>query len=224
MVKTKKTELLFLALFLRLLKVGGRAAVIVPDGVLFGSSKAHKELRRTLVEDHELDGIVKLPSGVFKPSAGVSTAILLFTKAGVGGTDDVWFHEVTADGWSPTPSPGGSTGTTPSGSASAPSRASACRARRSPLTATTSRWIAVRRSCTRTSSVAIGYGGAEKQVRRLGGSGDGGVDGVMDQDALGLDRVSVQAKGYAADNSVGRETIQAFVGALHGRHASLPGW
>lgn len=99
-VKTKKTELLFLALFLRLLKVGGRAAVIVPDGVLFGSSKAHKELRRTLVEDHKLDGIVKLPSGVFKPYAGVSTAILLFTKTGVGGTEDVWFYEVTADGWS----------------------------------------------------------------------------------------------------------------------------
>ena len=99
-VKTKKTELLFLALFLRLLKVGGRAAVIVPDGVLFGSSKAHKELRRTLVDDHKLDGIVKLPSGVFKPYAGVSTAILLFTKTGVGGTDDVWFYEVTADGWS----------------------------------------------------------------------------------------------------------------------------
>ncbi|TKJ22807.1 class I SAM-dependent DNA methyltransferase [Blastococcus sp. CCUG 61487] len=100
MVKTKKTELLFLALFLRLLRTGGRAAVIVPDGVLFGSSKAHKELRRTLVEDHKLDGIVKLPSGVFKPYAGVSTAILMFTKTGVGGTDDVWFYEVTADGWS----------------------------------------------------------------------------------------------------------------------------
>ncbi|WP_306001435.1 restriction endonuclease [Blastococcus carthaginiensis] len=68
--------------------------------------------------------------------------------------------------------------------------------------------------------VAMGYGGAEKQVRRLGGSGDGGVDGVIDQDALGLDRVYVQAKRYAADNVVGRETIQAFVGALHGRHAS----
>lgn len=99
-VKTKKTELLFLALFLRLLKTGGRAAVIVPDGVLFGSSKAHKELRRTLVEDHKLDGIVKLPGGVFKPYAGVSTAILLFTKTGVGGTGSVWFYEVTADGWS----------------------------------------------------------------------------------------------------------------------------
>ena len=99
-VKTKKTELLFLALFLRLLKTGGRAAVIVPDGVLFGSSKAHKELRRMLVEDHKLDGVVKLPSGVFRPYAGVSTAILLFTKTGVGGTDHVWFYEVTADGWS----------------------------------------------------------------------------------------------------------------------------
>jgi type I restriction enzyme M protein len=100
MVKTKKTELLFLALFQRLLQTGGRAAVIVPDGVLFGSSKAHKELRRTLVEDHKLDGVVKLPSGVFKPYAGVSTAILLFTKTGVGGTDHVWFYEMTADGWS----------------------------------------------------------------------------------------------------------------------------
>jgi type I restriction enzyme M protein len=99
-VKTKKTELLFVALFLRLLRTGGRAAVIVPDGVLFGSSKAHKELRRTLVEDHKLDGIVKLPSGVFRPYAGVSTAILLFTKTGVGGTDNVWFYEITADGWS----------------------------------------------------------------------------------------------------------------------------
>jgi len=74
--------------------------VIVPDGVLFGSSRAHKELRRTLVEDHKLDGVVKLPGGVFKPYAGVSTAILLFTKTGVGGTDHVWFYEVTADGWS----------------------------------------------------------------------------------------------------------------------------
>jgi type I restriction enzyme M protein len=100
MVKTKKTELLFIALFLRLLQTGGRAAVIVPDGVLFGSSKAHKELRRTLVEDHKLDGIVKLPGGVFRPYAGVSTAILLFTKTGVGGTEDVWYYEMTADGWS----------------------------------------------------------------------------------------------------------------------------
>jgi type I restriction enzyme M protein len=99
-VKTKKTELLFLALFLKLLKPGGRAAVIVPDGVLFGSSKAHKELRRILVEDHKLDGVVKLPGGVFKPYAGVSTAILFFTKTNSGGTHHVWFYEVTADGWS----------------------------------------------------------------------------------------------------------------------------
>ena len=99
-VKTKKTELLFLALFIRLLKPGGRAAVIVPDGVLFGSSKAHKELRRILVEDHRLDGIVSLPSGVFRPYAGVSTAILLFTKTNRGGTDSVWFYDLTADGYS----------------------------------------------------------------------------------------------------------------------------
>lgn len=99
-VKTKKTELLFLALFLRLLKVGGRAAVIVPDGVLFGSSKAHKDLRRMLVEDHKLDAVNKLPAGVFRPYAGVSTAILVFTKTGVGGTEHVWFYEMEADGWS----------------------------------------------------------------------------------------------------------------------------
>jgi type I restriction enzyme M protein len=99
-VKTKKTELLFLALFLRLLKPGGRAAVIVPDGVLFGSSNAHKQLRRMLVEDQKLDGVVSLPGGVFKPYAGVSTAILLFTKTNSGGTDHVWFYDVEADGWS----------------------------------------------------------------------------------------------------------------------------
>lgn len=99
-VKTRKTELLFIALFLRLLKVGGRAAVIVPDGVLFGSSKAHKEIRRMLVEDHKLDAIIKLPSGVFKPYAGVSTAILLFTKTNLGGTDHVWFYDMQADGLS----------------------------------------------------------------------------------------------------------------------------
>ena len=99
-VKTKKTELLFLALFLRLLKPGGRAAVIVPDGVLFGSTKAHKELRRMLVEDHKLDGVVSLPSGVFRPYAGVSTAILLFTKTNSGGTDYVWFYDLSADGFS----------------------------------------------------------------------------------------------------------------------------
>lgn len=99
-VKTRKTELLFLALFLRLLCTGGRAAVIVPDGVLFGSSKAHKELRRMIVEDHKLDAVISLPSGVFRPYAGVSTAILIFTKTGVGGTDQVWFYDMTADGWS----------------------------------------------------------------------------------------------------------------------------
>lgn len=99
-VKTKKTELLFLALFLRLLKPGGRAAVIVPEGVLFGSTKAHRELRKILVEDHKLDAVVKLPSGVFKPYSGVSTAILFFTKTNSGGTDNVWYYEVTADGWS----------------------------------------------------------------------------------------------------------------------------
>lgn len=100
MVKTRKTELLFLALFLRLLRPGGRAAVIVPDGVLFGSSKAHKELRRMLVEDHKLDGIVSLPSGVFRPYAGVSTAILFFTRTDSGGTDKVWYYDMKADGWS----------------------------------------------------------------------------------------------------------------------------
>lgn len=99
-VKTKKTELLFMALFLKLLKPGGRAAVIVPDGVLFGSSTAHKAIRKMLVEDHKLDGIVKLPSGVFRPYAGVSTAIVLFTKTNSGGTDQVWFYDCQADGFS----------------------------------------------------------------------------------------------------------------------------
>ena len=99
-VKTRKTELLFLALFLRLLKTGGRAAVIVPDGVLFGSSKAHKDLRRILVEENKLDAVIKLPSGVFRPYAGVSTAILVFTRTGVGGTDQVWFYDVRAEGLS----------------------------------------------------------------------------------------------------------------------------
>ncbi|MBX3633522.1 MAG: SAM-dependent DNA methyltransferase, partial [Simplicispira sp.] len=97
-VKTKKTELLFMALFLRLLKPGGRAAVIVPDGVLFGSSTAHKAIRKMLVEDHKLDAIVKLPSGVFRPYAGVSTAIVCFTRTDSGGTGDVWFYDVAADG------------------------------------------------------------------------------------------------------------------------------
>jgi type I restriction enzyme M protein len=99
-VKTKKTELLFLALFLRLLKPGGRAAVIVPDGVLFGSSTAHKAIRKMLVEEHKLDAVVKLPSGVFRPYAGVSTAILFFTRTDSGGTDHVWFYDIAADGWS----------------------------------------------------------------------------------------------------------------------------
>ena len=98
--RTKKTELLFLSLFLRLLKPGGRAAVIVPDGVLFGSTKAHKELRRILVEDQKLDAIVSLPAGVFRPYSGVSTAILLFTKTNSGGTDLVWFYDLQADGYS----------------------------------------------------------------------------------------------------------------------------
>ncbi|VEP15955.1 DNA methyltransferase [Hyella patelloides LEGE 07179] len=101
-VKTKKTELLFLPLFLRLLKIGGRAAVIVPDGVLFGSSKAHKSIRKTLIENHKLDGVVSMPSGVFKPYAGVSTAVIIFTKVGVekDGTDRVWFYDMKADGLS----------------------------------------------------------------------------------------------------------------------------
>jgi type I restriction enzyme M protein len=99
-VNTKKTELLFLAAMLKLLKVGGRAAVIVPDGVLFGSTAAHKTLRKLLVENHKLDGVIKLPSGVFKPYAGVSTAILLFTKTNSGGTENVWFYDVLSDGFS----------------------------------------------------------------------------------------------------------------------------
>jgi type I restriction enzyme M protein len=99
-VKTKKTELLFLALFLRLMKTGGRAAVIVPEGVLFGSSTAHKTIRRLLVDEHKVEAVISLPSGVFRPYAGVSTAILVFTKTGVGGTDQVWFYDVRADGLS----------------------------------------------------------------------------------------------------------------------------
>jgi type I restriction enzyme M protein len=99
-VKTKKTELLFLALMLRMLKIGGRCAVIVPDGVLFGSSNAHKNLRRTLVEGQKLEAVISMPSGVFKPYAGVSTAILVFTKTNNGGTDNVWFYDMHADGYS----------------------------------------------------------------------------------------------------------------------------
>lgn len=98
--KTKKTELLFLALFLRMLKTGGRCACIVPDGVLFGSSKAHKAIRKAIVEDNILKAVISMPSGVFKPYAGVSTAILIFTKTGHGGTDKVWFYDMKADGFS----------------------------------------------------------------------------------------------------------------------------
>lgn len=98
MVKTKKTELLFVAHILRSLKLGGRAAVIVPDGVLFGSSKAHQQLRQEMIENNQLEGIISLPSGVFKPYAGVSTAILLFTKGGT--TERVWFYDLKADGYS----------------------------------------------------------------------------------------------------------------------------
>lgn len=97
-VSTKKTELLFLGLFLRILDLGGRCACIVPDGVLFGSSKAHKEIRRVLVEENQLEGIISMPSGVFKPYAGVSTGILIFTKG--GQTDNVWFYDMQADGLS----------------------------------------------------------------------------------------------------------------------------
>lgn len=98
--KTKKTELLFLALFLRILRVGGRCACIVPDGVLFGSSKAHKAIRKEIVENQRLEAVISMPSGVFKPYAGVSTAILIFTKTEHGGTDNVWFYDMTADGFS----------------------------------------------------------------------------------------------------------------------------
>ena len=98
--KTKKTELLFLALFLKQLKAGGRCAVIVPDGVLFGSSKAHVQIREELVERQKLEGIISMPSGVFKPYAGVSTAIMIFTKTNSGGTDHVWFYDMEADGFS----------------------------------------------------------------------------------------------------------------------------
>ena len=97
-VKTKKSELLFLVLILRMLNQGGRAAVIVPDGVLFGSSKAHVGVRQLIIDDNQLEAVISLPAGVFKPYAGVSTAILVFTKG--GRTDDVWFYDVQADGFS----------------------------------------------------------------------------------------------------------------------------
>ena len=98
--KTKKTELLFLALFLRMLRVGGRCACIVPDGVLFGSSMAHKAIRKEIIEGNRLQAVISMPSGVFKPYAGVSTAVLIFTKTGHGGTDKVWFYDMQADGFS----------------------------------------------------------------------------------------------------------------------------
>ena len=98
--KTKKTELLFLALFTKMLKVGGRCASIVPDGVLFGSSSAHKMIREELVDRQKLEAVISMPSGVFKPYAGVSTAILIFTKTNAGGTDKVWFYDMKADGFS----------------------------------------------------------------------------------------------------------------------------
>ena len=98
--KTKKTELLFLTLFVRMLKTGGRCACIVPDGVLFGSSKAHKDIRKAIVEEQRLEAVISMPSGVFKPYAGVSTAVLVFTKTGAGGTDKVWFYDMKADGFS----------------------------------------------------------------------------------------------------------------------------
>jgi type I restriction enzyme M protein len=98
--KTKKTELLFLALFIRMLKIGGRCACIVPDGVLFGSSTAHKDIRKELIENQRLEAIISMPSGVFKPYAGVSTGIMIFTKTNHGGTDNVWFYDMQADGLS----------------------------------------------------------------------------------------------------------------------------
>ena len=100
LASTKKTELLFMALFIKALKVGGRCASIVPDGVLFGSSNAHKAIRKELVEGNRLEAVISMPSGVFKPYAGVSTAILIFTKTGQGGTDNVWFYDMKADGFS----------------------------------------------------------------------------------------------------------------------------
>lgn len=97
--KTKKTELLFVALFLRMLDFGGSCACIVPDGVLFGSSNAHKDLRKELVDKNTLRAVISMPSGVFKPYSGVSTGILIFTKTGTGGTDKVWFYDMQADGY-----------------------------------------------------------------------------------------------------------------------------
>ncbi|UOQ44835.1 type I restriction-modification system subunit M [Halobacillus salinarum] len=98
--KTKKTEILFLSLFLRLLKKGGRAAAIVPDGILFAGSNAHKAIRSEIIDNHKLEAVIKMPSGVFKPYAGVSTAILIFTKTGAGGTENIWFYDMKSDGYS----------------------------------------------------------------------------------------------------------------------------
>jgi len=98
--KTKKTELLFLALFVRMLQIGGRCASIVPDGVLFGNSTGHKSIRKELIDNQRLQAVISMPSGVFKPYAGVSTAILIFTKTNAGGTDKVWFYDMKADGYS----------------------------------------------------------------------------------------------------------------------------
>ena len=98
--KTKKTELLFLALFVRMLQTGGRCASIVPDGVLFGNSTGHKSIRKELIDNHRLEAVISMPSGVFQPYSGVSTAILIFTKTNAGGTDKVWFYDMKADGFS----------------------------------------------------------------------------------------------------------------------------
>lgn len=100
MTKTKKTELLFLALFLRMLKNGGRCASIVPDGVLSGPTKAHTSIRREIVENQRLEAVITMPKGVFKPYADVSTAVIVFTKTGSGGTDKVWFYDMKSDGYS----------------------------------------------------------------------------------------------------------------------------
>lgn len=97
---TSKTELLFLAQFVRSLEIGGRCASIVPDGVLFGSSKAHLAIRKEIVDHQQLRAVISMPSGVFKPYAGVSTAVLVFTKTNSGGTDKVWFYDMKADGYS----------------------------------------------------------------------------------------------------------------------------
>ena len=98
--KTKKTELLFLALFVRMLQTGGRCASIVPDGVLFGNSTGHKSIRKELIDKHRLEAVISMPSGVFNPYSPVSTAILIFTKTNAGGTDKVWFYDMKADGYS----------------------------------------------------------------------------------------------------------------------------